>query len=83
MLGGSGSRATVLFLKVNLKCIVILGRTLKIEIFKVLFWLGREGVTEKSMLCTLLIMLTILDDPLVKYPNKWYFDVRAARLITT
>ena len=33
---------------------------------------GREGFTEKSTLCTLLIMLTILDDalhvPLITYP---------------
>ena len=32
-----------------------------INIFKVLFWEG--GVTKKSTLCTLFIMLTILDDP--------------------
>ena len=36
--------------------------SLKINIFKVLL-IGREGVTKKSTLCTLLIMLTILDDP--------------------
>ena len=33
------------------------------HIFKVLL-VGREGVTKKSTLCTLLIMLTILDDTL-------------------
>ena len=37
--------------------------SLKINICKVRFWEGgREGVTKKSTLCTLLIMLTILDD---------------------
>ena len=38
----------------------------KINIFKVLFWEGeREGVvTKKSAMCTLLIMLIIMDDPL-------------------
>ena len=39
----------------------------KINIFKVglLFWEGgREGVTKNSTLCTLLIMLIIMDDPL-------------------
>ena len=40
--------------------------SLKINIFKVLFWEGeRERVIQKSTLCTLLIMLTILDDPLI------------------
>ena len=33
--------------------------SLKINIFKVLFWEG--GVTKKSTLCTVLIMLTIMD----------------------
>ena len=41
-----------------------------INIFKILFWeRGREGgVTKKSRptLCTLLIMLTIMDDPLYR-----------------
>ena len=37
--------------------------SLKINIFKVFFLEGgREGVTKKSTLCSLLIMLTILDD---------------------
>ena len=31
--------------------------------FKVLLG-GREGVTKRSTLCTVLIMLTIMDDPL-------------------
>ena len=38
--------------------------SLKINIFKVLCWEGgMEGVTKKSTLRTLLIMLTIMDDP--------------------
>ena len=39
--------------------------SLKINIFKVLFLVGRVGVRKMSTLCMLLIMLTILDDPLV------------------
>ena len=39
--------------------------SLKINIFKVLFWNGGRGVTKKSTLCTLLIMLTIIDYPLL------------------
>ena len=35
--------------------------SLKINIFILLG--GREGLTKKSTLCTLLIMLTIMDDP--------------------
>ena len=38
----------------------------KINIFKVLYSFGRKGrrVTKKGSLCTLLIILTILEDPL-------------------
>ena len=39
--------------------------SMKIHIFKVLLG-GREGVTKKSTLCRLLIMLTIMDDPLLE-----------------
>ena len=36
---------------------------LKINIFKVIFWEGgRRGSRKKSTVCTLLVMLTILDD---------------------
>ena len=37
--------------------------SLKINIFKVLFLEGGRGSQKKTTLCTLLIMLTILDDP--------------------
>ena len=30
-----------------------------------------EGVTKKSTLCTLVKMMTIMDDPLVKWSEKW------------
>ena len=36
--------------------------TLKINIIKVLFWEGGGGSQKKGTLCTLLIMLTIVDD---------------------
>ena len=37
--------------------------SLKINIFKELVWQGGRGVTQKSTLCTFLIMLTVLEDP--------------------
>ena len=39
-------------------------RSLKINIFKILFWEKGEGVTKKSTLRMLLMMLTILDEPI-------------------
>ena len=38
-----------------------MGYSETVNIFKVRFW---EGVTKKSTLCTLVKMMTILDDPL-------------------
>ena len=59
--GGVKGRCTLFF---NV-AFAILRRGLGINIFEVLIWLGgREGghTQKKSTLCTLLIMLTILDD---------------------
>ena len=54
---------------------------LKINIFKVLFW-GREGY-KKSTLCTLLIMLTILDDPLLKCLKVFVEDHESSNVLTS
>ena len=51
------------FLNVDYEALHMHTGSLKINIFKVLLG-GRKGVTTKSTLCTLLIMLTFLDDPL-------------------
>ena len=38
--------------------------------------MGEEGTTQNSTQSTLLIMLTILDDPLGKMPHKWRLAAR-------
>ena len=60
-LGGGGKWPRTLFLNVDYDALHFHTGSLKINIFKVLFWEG--GVTKKSTLCTLLIMMTILGDP--------------------
>ena len=52
-----------LFLNVDYEALHFHMGSLKINIFKVLFWEGGRGHKKKSTLCTLLIMLTIMDDP--------------------
>ena len=63
MLGGMGQGPPYVFQKCCLWCIAILGSQNKD--FQSSILLGREGVTKNSTLLTLLIMLTIQDDPLV------------------
>ena len=63
-LGVRGSRTAVHFFKNVVWCIAILRRGLKINIFKVIFWYGGR-VRKKSTLCTLLIMLTFLNNTLI------------------
>ena len=63
--GGSGSWATVRFFKMLFMVYCNIDtRVGKINIFKVLFWRERGHSKEYSTLCTLLIMLTILDGSL-------------------
>ena len=62
-----GSRAAVCFLKCRLWGIVVL-MCMKINIFKVLY-VGKDEFTKKSTLYTLLIMSTILVDPLENLSN--------------
>ena len=57
MLGGGGQWPLYAFLDVDYHALYFHTRSLKINIFEVLLG-GKEGVTKKSTLCTLLIMLT-------------------------
>ena len=62
MLGGVNGCCTLFKMMITMHCIFIRG-SLKSTFSKYSF--GREGgVTKKSTLCTLLIMLIIMDDPL-------------------
>ena len=63
MLGGRGSRAVVRFLKLSLMVHCHFEKGSQNQHFQNTLLEGREGVTKKSILCTLLIMLTILEDP--------------------
>ena len=60
---GMESMAAVLFYKkVDHDALHFHTGSLKIKFFKVLFWDGGRGL-QKRVLCTLLIMLAIVDDP--------------------
>ena len=64
LLGEGVKVCWTVFLKCRFRCIAILRRGLKIEIFEVLLWgEGRGPQNKKCTLCTLLIMLTIVDNP--------------------
>ena len=66
-LGEGVKGCCMLFLNVDYDALHFHTRVAKINIFKVCTLLGgREGVTKKSTLCTLLIMLIIMDDPLTQ-----------------
>ena len=63
---------TVCFLKMLISDALHLHTgSLKINILKVLFWEGGRGSQKRvgPSMCTLLIMLTIMDDPLHTYTN--------------
>ena len=63
MLGGGGQGLLYAFKNVDYDALHFHMGVAKINIFKVLFWEGGRGVTKKRTLCTLLIMLIIMDDP--------------------
>ena len=62
---GRGSRAAVRFFKmlIMMHCTFIPGSPKSTFSKYLLFSEGGDGVTKKSTLCTLLIMLIIMDDP--------------------
>ena len=59
--------AAVRFLKmlIMMRCIFLSKGVVKNQHFKTTFLGENEGVTKKTILCTLFIMLIILDDPYV------------------
>ena len=64
MLGGGCQWPRYAFKNVDYDALHFHTGSLIINIFKEHFWEGgREGVTKKSTLCTLFIMLTIMDNP--------------------
>ena len=64
--GGEGSRAAVCFSKMSfmLHFDFEKGQGYQNQHFQITLLVGREGVTKKSTLCTLLMMLTIIDSSL-------------------
>ena len=61
--GGGGQWPPYAFKNVDYDALHFNTGSLKINIFKVLFSEGGRGSHKKSTLCTLLVMLTIMDDP--------------------
>ena len=62
MLGVRGSRAAVRFSKLSFMAHFDFEKGSQNQLFQSTLFVGREMVTKRSNLCTLLITLTILDD---------------------